>query len=278
MTVIITFSTVGTDAGPFNLYSNLDGYSSAFALGVTKAQLLAGYPSFAVPNGTTVIRAKSFGACTNFVDLPIIPAPTTTTTSSSSTSTTTTSTSSSTTTTTTTIACIYRNLLEVQISAHFPEVVTLQYIVQGGGGVNQTWPANGSGEEVFHTFAVGLCVQEASVSIDEGTLIANIWNDSVNCCSTSTTTTTTTIAPAVCKLADVTISTEAAEDSDDGTVWLTYMNCSGVNVDLQFSDAGFYAGAVCANISTGEAFFYYKAGIATNASGCDLVLTATDCT
>lgn len=114
MTVIITFTTVGMDAGPFNLYSNLDGYSSAFALGVTRAQLLAGYPSSVVPDGTTIIRAKSFGICTNFVDLPIVPAPPTTTTTSSSTSstsTTTTSTSSSSTTTTTTTAAPVFNFL-----------------------------------------------------------------------------------------------------------------------------------------------------------------------
>jgi hypothetical protein len=104
MTVIITFTTVGTDAGPFNLYSNVDGYASAFAVGITAAQLLAGYPSDVVPDGTTIIRAKSFGICTNFVDLPVVPAPTTTTTSSSSSSTTTTTSSSSTTTTTTTLA------------------------------------------------------------------------------------------------------------------------------------------------------------------------------
>lgn len=100
MTVIITFTTVGSDAGPFNLYSNVDGYSSAFALGITASQLLAGYPSNVVPDGTTIIRAKSFGICTNFVDLPVVPAPTTTTTSTST---------SSTTTTTTTIAAFSIN-------------------------------------------------------------------------------------------------------------------------------------------------------------------------
>ena len=110
MTVFILFTTVGTDAGPFNLYSDVDGYSSAFEVGVTPAQLLSGFPSNVVPLGTTIIRAKSFGLCTNFLDMPLLPAgttttsttiaPTTTTTSSSS-STTTTSSSSTTTTSTT---------------------------------------------------------------------------------------------------------------------------------------------------------------------------------
>lgn len=81
MTVIITFTSIGTDAGPFNLYSNVDGYSSAFELGITRTQLLTGFPSYSVPLGTTIIRAKSFGVCTNFVDLSVVLAPTTTTTS-----------------------------------------------------------------------------------------------------------------------------------------------------------------------------------------------------
>lgn len=103
MTVFITFTSIGADAGPFNLYSNVDGYTSPFATGVTKAQLLAGYPSSAVPNGTTIIRAMSSGVCTNFVDLTIVPIPTTTTTSSTTIApTTTTSTTLLTTTTTST--------------------------------------------------------------------------------------------------------------------------------------------------------------------------------
>ncbi len=90
MTVYITFTSFGSDAGPFNLYSNVDLYASPFAVGVTQAQLLAGYPSSSVPDGTTIIRVVSVGVCTNYVDLSIIPVPpTTSSTSSSSTSTTT---------------------------------------------------------------------------------------------------------------------------------------------------------------------------------------------
>lgn len=101
MTVFITFTSLGTDSGSFNLYSNVDGFSSAFAVGVPRVQLLSGFPANNVPEGTLTIRAKSFGVCTNYVDLPITFLPTTTTTSSSSTSTTTTSSSSTTTTSTT---------------------------------------------------------------------------------------------------------------------------------------------------------------------------------
>lgn len=93
MTVLITLTIAGTDTGPFDLYSDVDGFVSAFETGVSKSALLAGYSSSLVPNGTTVIRIKSSGVCTNFIDVTV----TTTTT-------TTTSTSSSTTTTTTTVA------------------------------------------------------------------------------------------------------------------------------------------------------------------------------
>jgi hypothetical protein len=105
MTVFITLVIAGADSGPFNLYSNLDGYITAFESGVPKASLLAGYSSVSVPDFTTTIRVLSTGTCTNYVDISV-EEPITTTTSSSSTSTsstTTTSTSSSTTTTTTTI-------------------------------------------------------------------------------------------------------------------------------------------------------------------------------
>ena len=88
MTVLITLTTAGTDTGPFDLYSDVDGYVSAFETGVSKAALEAGYSSALVPNGTTVIRVKSTGICTNYVDITV----TTTTTTTSSTTTTTTTT------------------------------------------------------------------------------------------------------------------------------------------------------------------------------------------
>ena len=89
MTVLITLTTAGTDSGPFDLYSNLDGYTSAFESGVSKASLLAGYSSSAVPDYTSIIRVLSTGDCTNYIDITL-DAPSTTTTSSSSTTTTTT--------------------------------------------------------------------------------------------------------------------------------------------------------------------------------------------
>lgn len=81
MTVYITLTTAGTDSGPFDLYSNLDGFTSAFESGVSKAALEAGYASALVPDFTTSIRVKSNNTlCTNYVDIFLENTTTTTTT------------------------------------------------------------------------------------------------------------------------------------------------------------------------------------------------------
>jgi hypothetical protein len=103
MTVIITLTVAGSDSGPFNLYSNIDGFTSAFETGVSKASLLAGYSSALVPDYTTIIRVKSDGVCLNYVDIILTSATTTTTSTTVAPTTTTTTTVVSTTTTTTTI-------------------------------------------------------------------------------------------------------------------------------------------------------------------------------
>jgi hypothetical protein len=83
MTVLITLTLAGADTGPFDLFSNLDAYTSAFETGVSKASLLAGYPSALVPDYTTIIRVRSMGDCTNYIDI-ILGATTTTTTTTTS--------------------------------------------------------------------------------------------------------------------------------------------------------------------------------------------------
>lgn len=90
MTVLITLTAAGSDSGPFNLYSNLDGYATAFETAVSKASLLAGYASSLVPDYTTTIRVLSTGTCTNYIDIILTQPTTTTTTSYTSTTTTTT--------------------------------------------------------------------------------------------------------------------------------------------------------------------------------------------
>jgi hypothetical protein len=95
-TVLITLTTAGADTGPFNLYTNIDGYLSPFEVNVSKASLEAGFVSFLVPDAASIIRVQSLSSlCTNYIDLALVVT-TTTTTSTSSTSTT--STTSTTTT------------------------------------------------------------------------------------------------------------------------------------------------------------------------------------
>ena len=79
MFVFITLTSAGADAGPFNLYSDADGFVSPFAIGVSKAALLAGYAATA-PAGTTIVRIISTGVCTNFIDVTVSATTTTTTT------------------------------------------------------------------------------------------------------------------------------------------------------------------------------------------------------
>lgn len=90
----------GSGVGPFDLYSNVDGYTTPFETGVAAASLTGlGYIT-TPPDGTTFIRVQSTGSCDTFIDLENLCQPTTTTTTSSSTSTTTSTSTSSTTTTT----------------------------------------------------------------------------------------------------------------------------------------------------------------------------------
>lgn len=85
MTVLITLTIAGANTGPFNLYSDVDGYISAFEEGVSKASLEAGHTSYTVPDGTTIVRVMSNGECTNYIDIPITLLTTTTTTSTTTT-------------------------------------------------------------------------------------------------------------------------------------------------------------------------------------------------
>jgi hypothetical protein len=111
MTVLITLTIAGSDTGPFDLYSDVDGFVVPFENNVPKASLVSGYTSSLVPNGTVVIRVKSDSVCTNYIDL-IVGATTTTTTSTS----TSTSTSTTTTTTTTAVPTEYRVYAYADIS------------------------------------------------------------------------------------------------------------------------------------------------------------------
>ncbi len=72
MTAVITLTTAGLDTGPFNLYSNVDGYLSAFAIDVTRTELLAGY-SVSMPDFTTIVKVMSVGVCMNSLEVIVPP-------------------------------------------------------------------------------------------------------------------------------------------------------------------------------------------------------------
>jgi hypothetical protein len=110
---IITLTTAGTSTGPFNLLSDVDSYVTPFESNILRASLIAGYTTNLIPDAATIIRVKSNGACTNYIDLtyPISPTTTTTTTTTSTTTTTTTVTPTTSTTTTTTTGPSYYTLL-----------------------------------------------------------------------------------------------------------------------------------------------------------------------
>jgi len=96
-TVEITLNSPGTSTGPFDLYSDIDSYTSEFDSNISRDSLISGYVSTFVPDSANIIRVKSTGICTNYTDITIT-SPTTTTTTSTTTTTTTS-------TTTTTLGC-----------------------------------------------------------------------------------------------------------------------------------------------------------------------------
>ena len=90
MNVVIQLISANPDTGPFNLYSNSDVFTTPFATGISRATMLAGYSTSAVPSNATIIRVTSTGTCQNSVDMPIAGVVTTTTTTGTPTTTTTT--------------------------------------------------------------------------------------------------------------------------------------------------------------------------------------------
>jgi hypothetical protein len=128
MTGKITITNIGETEGPFNLYSDVDGYSSAFEAEVTRQELLDGFGTDNLPDGTVSVRATSTSSCNSSIDIAVTiytttttttevapepPVTTTTTTIPPVTTTTTTLFPPVTTTTTTTAAVVDCTLYEV---------------------------------------------------------------------------------------------------------------------------------------------------------------------
>jgi hypothetical protein len=191
MNVLITLTTAGIDTGPFNLYSNTDSYVTAFQTNIAKSLLVAGYTSTVVPAGTTYVRVKSTGLCTNYIDIYVTGSGTTTTTT----------TATPTTTTTTTQVVTYYNVVlcgtstTTVIRHNGPNNVTLGVVVQSTNGSCYTVSSVGTGPETVGT----LLTQFASCVLCQGappptttTTSTSTSTSTTTSTSTSTTTTTTT--------------------------------------------------------------------------------------
>lgn len=232
MTVLITLTTAGTDTGPFNLYSNVDGYSAAFETGVSKAALVAGYLSSAVPNGTLTVRVMSAGLCTNYVDLSVI-----------TTTTTTTSTSTSTTSTTTTLCpCVEGYTIEVTVAGDVSYALC--------DGTPQTVSV-GPGPEVVGS---GQCVQRDSVvpAAINGAVFT-IDAPGACCSNVTTTTTTTTVEPILCD--------ELYNNTGSDITGVGYTDCNGTILTNQTVGSGQSICAQQGSVSGG--------GFLTNLGNCN---------
>jgi hypothetical protein len=72
MNVLIQLTIADIDTGPvFNLFSDVNNYSSPFESGISKTALLTGYTSTVVPGLASIIRVKSTGNCSSYVDLQV---------------------------------------------------------------------------------------------------------------------------------------------------------------------------------------------------------------
>jgi len=72
MNVLLTLVLAGSDTGPFDLYSEEDGFVTPFEIGVSKSALEAGYLSTLVPEYTNIVRVRSTGNCVNYTDIILV--------------------------------------------------------------------------------------------------------------------------------------------------------------------------------------------------------------
>ena len=197
MTVLVTLTLAGTDVGPFNLYSNVDGYTTPLATGVSRAALVAGYNLLNVPDNASIIRVQSTGTCTNYLDILLSGATTTTTTSSSSTSTTTSTTTSTvpclTGTTTATGTCNNGMSSLFTVSAGRTALITPSGYFYTGTGTRsyQAYIMNATNTTVFDTFTytqTGSAPGNWTSTLPSNTLPAGNYRlrtDTVNCFTSS---------------------------------------------------------------------------------------------
>jgi len=71
MVVFLQLTIAGTDTGPFDIYTDSDGYATAVQTNVTRQTLIDGFNCTVIPNDATIIRARSTGLCINYDDASI---------------------------------------------------------------------------------------------------------------------------------------------------------------------------------------------------------------
>lgn len=171
MTVLVTLTLAGTDVGPFNLFSNVGGYTTPLVTGVSRAALVAGYNLLNVPDNASVIRVQSTGTCTNFLDILLSGATTTTSTSTSTTTSTTTSTVPCLTGDTSAVgSCFSGESALFTVSSGRTALITPSGYFSGGSGT-RTYVAyimNAANDTVLYTFTY------TQTSISPGTWVSTL--------------------------------------------------------------------------------------------------------
>ena len=79
MTVLRTISQIGSDNSEFNLYSDVDNFTTPFETNVSDTDLLTGYTSSLVPDYTNIVRVQALGKGGNYLDIVLENITTTTT-------------------------------------------------------------------------------------------------------------------------------------------------------------------------------------------------------
>jgi len=71
ISITITLTSVGSGLGPFDLYTDDDGYANPIAQGLSAAVLVNGYICSVVPDTATIIKISSVGGHKTSISLPI---------------------------------------------------------------------------------------------------------------------------------------------------------------------------------------------------------------
>lgn len=73
MTILITLTTIGIDAGPFDVYTSPDGIIyTIFATNIPASTLSSGYIASPIPDDTICIKVQSVGICLNYIILNVV--------------------------------------------------------------------------------------------------------------------------------------------------------------------------------------------------------------